>query len=356
MTRILFALLLACLASPATHARPKRTVTIAAVGHVVIGTDYPGAARFLPEGAGEGLIDHVAPLLSTVDFALGNLAAPLSERGTVKPGVDGARLFAFRTPPRYAPVLERLGFDVVLAANNHVLDFGPEAYEDTLALLERLGIGRVGLVDQVYSRTRRGIDVAFIGFTQPYRPDFQTHRDIEVAGERIARLAAEHDVVVVLVHGGGEGKDALHVRRGKEYAGREYRGRIVDFARHAVDQGADLVIGFGAHHPRALEVYRGRLIAYSLGNFLTIGPFDLRAPNYLSAVLQVSLDRHGELHDAQIVPLILRYPGVPSFDHKGRSVDFLRRLSKTDFPESPLDFLPDGSLRVRAMDPKLVRR
>lgn len=359
MTRTLVIVLLASLASlrsSAATARPKRTVTIAAVGHIVIGTDYPGTPRFLPEGAGEGLIDHVAPLLSTADFAVGNLAAPLSDRGVVKPGVDGARLFAFRTPPRYAPVLTRLGLDVVLGANNHVLDFGPLAYDDTLALLERLGIGRVGLVDQVFSRTRRGIDVAFLGFTQPYREDFQTHRDIEGAGERIARLAAEHDVVVVLVHGGGEGKDALHVRRGKEYAGREYRGRIVDFAHHAIDQGADLVIAFGAHHPRAMEVYRGRLIAYSLGNFLTIGPFDLRAPNYLSAVLQVSLDRHGELRDAQVVPLILRYPGVPSFDPKGRSIDLLRRLSKTDFPESPLDFLPDGTLRVRDLDPTLVRR
>ena len=361
MTRPLVALLLATLLAPPlgsgdAHARPKRTVTIAAVGHIVIGTDFPTPPRYLPPGAGEGLIDHVAPLLATVDLAVGNLAAPLSERGTIKPWVDGVRRFAFRTPPRYAPILTRLGLDVVLAANNHVLDFGPDAYDDTTALLERLGVGRVGLVDQVFTTQRNGIDVAVVGFTQPYRPDFQTHRDIDAAGERIAQVAAAHDVVVVLVHGGGEGKEALHVSRGKEYAGNEYRGRIVDFAHRAIDRGADLIIGFGAHHPRAMELYKGRLIAYSLGNFLTYGPFDLHSPNFLSAVLQVTLDLHGELREAQVVPLKLRYPGVPSFDSNGRTISFLRRMSKADFPESPLIFRPDGTLEVRTVDPKLVVR
>jgi len=358
MTRHAFVLIsiASLFASDPVLARPRKTITIAAVGHIVIGTDFPDATRFLPPGNGEGLIDAVAPLLRTADLALGNLAAPLSLRGKVKRFVDGVRRFAFRTPPRYAPVLKTLGLDCVLAANNHILDFGPDAYADTIAELERLGIGQVGLLDQVYVERIRSVRVAVVGYTQPYREDFRSHHDIEAAGLAMARIAADNDVVIVLVHGGGEGREAAHVKRGKEYAGAEYRGRIVEFAHHMVDNGADLVIGFGAHHPRAMELYQGRLIAYSLGNFLTYGPFDLHAPNYLSAVLQVTLDQRGELSEAQIVPLRLKYPGAPSFDPKGRTVKFLRRMSAFDFPESPLTFLPDGTIKVLVSDPKLVGR
>jgi hypothetical protein len=338
------------------HARHRRTVTIAAVGHIVIGTDYPEDRNFLPPGAGEGLIDHVAPLVSYADISVGNLAAPLSERGKVKPNVDWDRRFAFRTPPRYAPVLTELGLDAVLAANNHIRDFGQEAYDDTLGILRKIGVDHVGLVDAVYSRRVRGIKVAVVGFTQPYRPEFQSHHDVEAAGEVIAKLSIEHDVVIALVHGGGEGQKYKHVSRGKEFAGSEYRGRIVELARHMVDRGADLVVGYGAHHPRAMELYEGRIIAYSLGNFLTYGPFDLHAPNYLSLVLQVTLDLHGELIDAQVVPLRLRFPGVPSFDPKGRSIKFLRRMSRRDFPESPLTILEDGTIVPSASNAKIVGR
>ncbi len=349
-------LMVSWLAAEPALGRSRKTVTIAAVGHIVIGTDFPDGTRYLPPGSGEGLIDDVAPLLSYADLTVGNLAATLSERGTVKPFVDGIRRFAFRTPPRYAPVLAKLGLDCVLAANNHILDFGPDAYDDTIQLLNRMGIAQVGLIDQVHVTRIRGIRVAVVGFTQAYREDFQTHRNIDAAGVGIAKVAAANDIVIVLVHGGGEGKQALHVKRGKEFAGAEYRGRIVEFARRMVDQGADLVIGYGAHHPRAMELYNGRIIAYSLGNFLTYGPFDLHSPNFLSAVLQVTLDKRGELAEAQIVPLRLKYPGAPSFDPQGRTLNFLSRMSKVDFPESPLTFLPDGTIKVTTPDPKLVGR
>jgi len=356
MPRILLSAILCALFVAPGHARPRRTVTIAAVGHIVIGTDFPEDKQFLPRDDGEGLIDHVAPLVSFADISLGNLAAPLSERGRVKPNVDWNRRFAFRTPPRYAPVLTRLGLDVVLAANNHIRDFGQDAYDDTIALLDEMRIAHVGLVDEVYAKRVHGIKVAVVGFTQPYRPDFQSHHDIEAAGEVIARLSVDYDVVIALVHGGGEGKKYKHVTRGKEFAGSEYRGRIVDLAHQLVDRGADLVIGYGAHHPRAMELYAGRIIAYSLGNFLTYGPFDLHAPNYMSLVLQVTLDLRGELVDAQIVPLRLKFPGVPSFDPKGRSIKLLCRLSIKDFPESPLTILPDGTLSPSASNSKIVGR
>lgn len=328
------------------QARPRRTVTFAAVGHLVIATEDPSGPRYLESKDGLDLVDEVAPLVADADLSLANLAAPISTRGVMKGWADGANAWAFRTPPRYAPALSRLGLDVVLAANNHILDYGPEAYDDTLALLDRLKIGHVGRVDEVFKFKRRGVRVAVLGFTQPYREDFQSNRDLDAAAAQVAKAQLDADVVIALIHGGGEGREAMHVPRGKEYVGHEYRGRIVDLAHRLVEAGADLVLGFGAHHPRAMELYQGRIIAYALGNFLTNGPFDIQTPNMLSLVLRVTLDSRGELVGAEIVPLRLRHPGIPNFDPKGWSIGFIRRLSKSDFPESRLVIRDDGVLEV----------
>ena len=82
----------------------------------------------------------------------------------------------------------------------------------------------------------------------------------------VARAAAQADVVVVFFHAGAEGSDQTHVPAGPETAFGEYRGDSRHFARVAIDAGADLVLGSGPHVLRGLELYRGRLIAYSLGN------------------------------------------------------------------------------------------
>lgn len=327
--------------------RAPKTVRLAVVGHVVVATDSNEKGRYHPPNSGEGLVDEVAALMAHADLRIGNLAAPISDRGVVKPGVDNDRRWAFRTPPRYANVLKTLGFDVMLTANNHILDYGPLAEQDTLERLKAMKIGSVGRIDEVYRRRINGVRVAVIGMTQPYHPTFSSHHDIELAGEQVAALVGKADLIVVLVHGGGEGREFKHVRRNKEYAGREYRGRIVKLARHLVDRGADLVIGFGSHMPRAMELYEGRLIAYALGNFLTYGPFDLKTPNNLSAILEVELARSGQLVDARVTPLRLVYPGVPRFDERNWATKYLRKMSRIDFPESPVVIGLDGVIEYK---------
>ena len=193
--------------------------------------------------------------------------------------------------------------------------------------------------------------MAVIGFTQPYVPEFLSHRDHDAAAKLIADTKASADVVIVLVHAGGEGREALHVPRATEYVGKEWRGRIVAFSRRVVDAGADLVIGFGAHAPRAMEIYHDRLIAYSLGNFITYGPFDIQSPNHLSLVLDVTLDHHGALRAAHIVPLRLRHPGAPHVDPQGWVLSWLRRYSRADFPETAPFITPDGRIFATAPAP-----
>lgn len=323
------------------------TVSFAAVGHVVLATDHPALEEYLPPD-GLALAARVAPLLGDADLKIANLAAPFTTVERARHAQDGVGVFAFRTPPSYVPTLKALGFDVVLSTNNHQLDFGRVGHVDTLAYLDRADIGYVGHVGEVWTRVVHGVRVAVVGFGIPHEPDWQSSWNIPAAGEVVARAALEADVVIALVHGGGEGKSALHVPRGGEYVGIEYRGRMVDLCRHLVTRGADLVLGFGAHAPRAMEVYDGRLIAYALGNFLVYGPFDMFYPNHLGIVLEVTLDRRGEFVAGHVTPLRLRKPGVPGLDPGGQAIRYLRNYSRADFPGSAPIIDPDGTLRIPA--------
>lgn len=129
----------------------------------------------------------------------------------------------------------------------------------------------------------------------------------------IIRSAKAHsDVVIVSFHGGAEGENALHVTGMKEMFAGENRGNVREFAHQAVEAGADLVIGHGPHVLRAMEVYRKKLIAYSLGNFLTYGMFNLKGPNGTGAILQVRIDSEtGGFLSGRIVPTSLQQGGTP---------------------------------------------
>lgn len=115
--------------------------------------------------------------------------------------------------------------------------------------------------------------IAIIAFA-PY-PQFFNLQDIPAARKTIRKLDEENDIVIVSKHIGSEGAGALRTRDVMEYLYDEPRGNPVAFAHAAVDAGADLIIGHGPHVPRAIELYNGRLIAYSLGN-CTNGYFNIK--------------------------------------------------------------------------------
>jgi hypothetical protein len=122
--------------------------------------------------------------------------------------------------------------------------------------------------------------------------------------------------------------DALRVTDADEiYAGTN-RGNVVHFARAAIDSGADLVIGHGPHVPRAMEIYKGKLIAYSLGNFLTYGRFNIQGPSGTSLVLKASIDMEtGNFAGGAIVPVELFDRGIPFLDPEKKSVTMIRELT-----------------------------
>ena len=148
---------------------------------------------------------------------------------------------------------------------------------------------------------------------------------------------------MVSFHGGGEGAGYQHVGRGTEEFLGESRGDLRRFSHAVVDAGADLVLGHGPHVVRGMEVYRGRLIAYSLGNFATYGKFGLRGPTALSLILEARIaPGDGSFQGGRIHAARQRKPGGPHLDPERRVVPVLRRLSTSDFGKTAARITPDG--------------
>ena len=320
--------------TPATTA-----VTLAATGDIIMG-DAPD--RLPPEG-GRGMFDAVEPLLAA-DLVMGNLEEPLTdENGYVKckPGVKGCN--QFRVPPEYAAHVRDAGFDVLNLANNHSYDYGAGGYRSTQRALERYGLAYTGGPNQVTVAEFDGVRVGVLGFS-PYAYS-NSLLNIAAAKAAVARAASQVDLVVVQAHMGAEGPDRSHVRRGTEMFLGENRGDPIRFSHAVIDAGADLVVGHGPHVMRALEFYKGRLIAYSLGNFAG-GAGTLRADGNLGlgAVLKVSLRRDGTWAGGEFISTTHQGGGgLPRLDSGKRGLAAVQSLSRRDFPTTGPRFEASGA-------------
>jgi hypothetical protein len=228
-------------------------------------------------------------------------------------------------------------------ANNHADDFGAEGGRQTLAALRRAGIAATGRPGQVLVRRVRGVRVALVAFA-PYPWAARLDR-IPDAVRLVRRAAARADLVVVAMHAGAEGVGALHVPRGREVFLGEDRGDGRAFSHAVIDAGASLVVGSGPHVVRGLEWYRGRLIAYSTGNFAGYHNFSMGGPLALSAILRVRLAADGSFLDGRWIPLRLVGAGLPQPDPSGASVRLAAQLSREDFGAAGARLAADGTLR-----------
>jgi len=316
--------------------------TIAAVGDIMLGTDYP--ENRLPEAGGGTLLDKVAPTIRSADIAVGNLEGVLMDGGEpVKTCRNPAACYLFRSPAGYAADLAAAGFDVLSLANNHARDFGEAGRSATMAALDAVGIRHSGRVGESASWSDGIARIAFIAFS-PFGGSWPM-LDTPAAGSAVAALAREHDIVIVSFHGGGEGADAGRIPFATEYYLGENRGNVVEFSRAMIDAGADLVIGHGPHVPRAMEMHDNRLIAYSLGNFATWYGISVRGRKGLAPVLIATLDGNGALVEGRITSFVQQRPGGPVADRRLRAYAEIRDLTRTDFGGGGIIFSADGSFR-----------
>jgi poly-gamma-glutamate capsule biosynthesis protein CapA/YwtB (metallophosphatase superfamily) len=300
------------------------TVRFAATGDIAF-----GSTPSLPPDGGRSMFAQVAQFLDA-DVVLGNLETVLADGSGAGTKCAGrTACFAFRAPPQYARLLSGAGFTVLNLANNHSYDFGPAGLEHTVAALRRARLSSTGRPGEIAVQNVGPVRVAIVGFAP--HPGAQDLRDIPAAQRVVREAATRADLVVVTMHAGAEGSDAAHVRPGVETYEGENRGDVVAFSHAVVDAGADLVLGHGPHVLRATEWHRGRLIAYSLGNFSAYRNFSTYGSGGVSAVLRVTLRSDGRWVRGDLVPIRLVGDGTPVRDQARAALGVVRRLSQEDF-------------------------
>lgn len=321
---------------------PQTRLTLKAVGDIVPGTNFP--YNKLP-ASGAQLFKPITPLLKDADLVFGNFESTLTDYAYSAKDVSRGMVFAFRSPPSYNQYLKAAGFDVLSVANNHSFDFGDQGFKDTMTHINQAGMQAFGDRGQIVYQTVKGISVAFIGFS--YFDDHNSMHDLAWGKQIVQKAQEKADIIVISVHAGAEGSDAVHVRNQDEYFYGENRGNMVKFSRTMIDAGADLVLGHGPHVPRAMEVYQGKLIAYSLGNFVGYRTLSTVGNLGYSLVLEVQMNPEGDFVAGKIHPVQLDSSGIPYPDSQGSSIQLIQSLTQSDFPNTPLKIESDGTLSLQ---------
>jgi poly-gamma-glutamate capsule biosynthesis protein CapA/YwtB (metallophosphatase superfamily) len=321
-------------------------ISIIAVGDMMLGSNYPNSGR-LP---GRNILEQLKDTLRDADITIGNLEGVIADSTTVtKKCKTGNNCHAFRMPPHFAAYFKDAGFDFLSIANNHSGDFGDEGILQTKKALEEQGIAFSGLKnDCEIALLRKGnLTLAFIGVGHGGRHVYiNDYRKISSVIKEAKELA---EIVVIFFHGGAEGVHAEAVLRKQETSFNESRGNVYEMAHHCIDEGADLVIGSGPHVTRGMEIYRDKLIAYSLGNFATYGNMSLHGPMGYAPLLKVYLNKKGHFVKGSVVPVIQK-PGNtshPATDSGRQAISKLQFLSARDFPSSVLNINNDGFLTIK---------
>jgi poly-gamma-glutamate capsule biosynthesis protein CapA/YwtB (metallophosphatase superfamily) len=267
--------------------------------------------------------------LRRADIAIGNLEGTLGTGGTSKCGKHSTSCFAFQSPPQSAALLRGAGFDDLNVANNHAFDYGASGQQQTVRALARYRLRWSGRPGQIIVLRSHGIRVAIVGFA-PY-PWAQSLTNVLAARALVQRAAAQAELVVAVLHAGAEGADRQHVPRTTEYYLGENRGNERQFAHALVYAGANLVLASGPHVLRGMQLFRDRLIAYSLGNFATAG-HALSMDGILGqgGILAVTLDAGGTLVSGRFLPVQLS-AGEPHLTSDASVVRRLNALSHKDF-------------------------
>ncbi|MCC7486295.1 MAG: CapA family protein [Burkholderiales bacterium] len=340
-------------------------MTQASSGISLIGTGDCGPVHGPADGYPvERYTELVRPVLEKADLRFANCERQYSSRGTANELAPHGR-----QPPEMARIFTDCGFDAVTIANNHMYDYGPDALLDTRALLLSKGIQVTGAgkdLDEARQPAiveKKGVKVGFLGYCSvipeggeagpgkvgiaplrvktryqgrgPHAParvlTEPDEGDLRMILEDVARLRKRVDIVIPVFHWG-----VIWVPR----VIADYQ---VSVAHACIDAGADMVMGHHAHVPKAIEMYRGKAIFYSLSNFCMTKPFP--SPKW-----QEEPWRHGALRNHAD-----QNPDMPLLPY-GRDArrSLLARAVLTTLGVTQVSFLPmliDGLYR-----PEVLRR
>jgi Bacterial capsule synthesis protein PGA_cap len=320
--------------------------SVIGVGDIMMGTNYPSSAS-LPPGDGEHILDDVKEILESADITFGNLEGTLlNSGGTPKKCKDPeSDCISFRMPEHYAGYLKNAGFDVIGTANNHSGDMGEEGRKSTMETLDKYGIKYAGyILSPTTIIIKDGVKFGFTAFA----PNVGTNdlNNLEEAVKIVSDLKKKCDILIVSFHGGAEGTGSQHVTGKREFFLGEDRGNVYEFGHAVVDAGADIVFGQGPHVTRAIELYKERIIAYSLGNFCTYGKFGLSGALGVAPIFKVYVDKDGRFLQGRIFPVKQIKRGIPMLDDDYKIVGIMQSLTRQDIPDSGLTIDDDGKVKI----------
>lgn len=258
----------------------SETTTIVSVGDILLGD---AAAATLETRGYRHPFARVQSLLAGADLVMGNLEGPITLAET--PFIEDKQ-YTYKQAPEAVQALKGAGFGLLALGNNHALDYGRQGLVETMQLLHAAGVRTIGAgADEVAAREGTVIDVAgtrvgFLSYLEPYglyadagwfagdgRPGV-ARLDVAAVREDVARLHALAEIVIVHTHFGRNYADVTPYQR--------------EIARQIIDAGADAVNGHHSHVAQGVEIYAGKPIIYSLGNFTfgTPGRFGADEPGY----------------------------------------------------------------------------
>ena len=318
-------------------------LTITAVGDLMIGTNYPSKS-YLPPNDGKQIFDNVFKYLNNSDITFGNLEGVIMSENipTTKRCSDPKKCYAFRMPDHYAKYFRDAGFNLLSIANNHINDFGEKGIDNTVKLLKQENIKFAGTHNYPIAEFNiNGWKIGFCAFS-PNKGTMSIN-NAEEAITLVKSLKQKVDIVIVSFHGGGEGKNFEQINDQIEYYLGENRGNPYQFSRNMIDAGADIVFGHGPHITRAIDMYKGKIISYSLGNFATYGRFDLSGIRGFSPIIKLKINKKGNLVSGNIISTKQIGDGIPVIDKKNQAIIKLQDLMKNDLINKKIKINDDGS-------------
>jgi poly-gamma-glutamate synthesis protein (capsule biosynthesis protein) len=322
---ILIAIAVWCANAIAQENPPSTQLTFLAFGDVNFGR-FVG--RKLLRGNPDYPFANVKDTLTTADFVFANLECAFSEK-VRKPAdikLNGLNLCG---PVAAAKSLQRANIKVVSTANNHAYDCGLAGIAETIQSLRREGVLFAGVSEDSVATfapaimTCKGLRVGFMAYTQFVNSETDSWRgrialfDEERARAEIDSLKQQADFVVASYHGG------------IEFAERPSRAALQQM-RALIDAGADLVLGHHPHVPQGIERYHGKLIFYSLGNFVFCQPQEYWAHRSFGAAVTLQKDDSAvKLTAVRLLPIrACKQPGLlTSAEEKSEVIKRIQSLS-----------------------------
>jgi poly-gamma-glutamate synthesis protein (capsule biosynthesis protein) len=305
--------------SPMPTKAQIRKLTLSFAGDVLLDSHV---TTLIKNKGADYVAAEVKGILSESDISMVNLENPVSLRGTKAPN----KQYTFRSNPENLDVLTQCGIDVVSLANNHTLDFGKDALIDTFGYLDKADIKYAGAGNDIESANKpvvfydNGYSTSIFASSRVIpevswaagknKPGLATTYDPALLTAKIKEARKNSDIIAVYVHWGEELKEKPVKHQ-------------MDLAKKYIDSGADIVIGSHPHVLQGFEFYKGKLIVYSLGNFIFT--------NIKKDTMIINIEYTDNSYKARVIPCrIVNYRPVP-INNETEKTAFYNKLESLSF-------------------------